>query len=819
MAFFSRFLQLAVVLSLVELPSVHGQNNAPPGPNSDPVYQQLRNIEPGSEAVTVHEFDLRRDAATFHLHSGTVCFLPPVQGKVTGAVFTGDGTMSLDPPLAVERHSLKYLTKSDEFSEKFSELVLRFTDSTYEEIKKAGTTTSALCGPSLLRESQNALRDNRMLKYNLDGRILQDVLSTEPGGLFWAFIHGQHYNGKELFIIDPHGASDVQPEEVEFSTYDENKFGIWAAFHLSSEYKNGTATGSQENGVVHIDHQKLDATFEKNANLTGKATTSIVSLVNGLRVVPFDLFHTLRVQSVTTESGQPLSFIQEDKNHDADFFVILPKALAAGEKLTIVTTYAGKEAVSNEGGGNYFPIAREDWYPNSIRAGLGQYTAYDMKFSIPKGMKIAATGTLVSDDNDGGQNVTVWKSEVPQTVAGFNFGRFKMEEARLTKPEYLVQSYANENPPDWVQSLLRQVEGDLPNMNGSHTEGVSMGTMSTVPLLKKALAEAELSVGLYTDYFGPVPYKRVAVTQQTACGFGQSWPALVWLPICSFFDTTVRNNLGIQFGDRGYWKTVAPHEVAHQWWGHQVGFGSYRDQWMSEGFADMSASLFIQLVEKNPKKFIDFWNDELFFITERNQFGYRPIDVGPLTMGQRLDNDKVGFDIYRKLIYPKGAYILHMIRMMMWDNKTGDQNFKQTMQDFVRTYAGKATTTEDFKAMVERHITPAMNATKDGRMDWFFNEYVYGTAIPTYSFSSTFDKDANGDVVLSFKLTQSGVDDSFQMVVPVYLELADGRIFHLGRTLVKGNSSSEVKAPLKGMKDTPRRAMIDYYNDVLALSH
>ena len=106
--------------------------------------------------------------------------------------------------------------------------------------------------------------------------------------------------------------------------------------------------------------------------------------------------------------------------------------------------------MSDEGGGNYFPIAREDWYPNSA---FGDRVSYDMTFHIPKGMKIAATGELVSESNDGGQNVTVWKSEAPQTVAGFNFGRFKEEEVKLTKPEYLVQSFANENPPSWVESL------------------------------------------------------------------------------------------------------------------------------------------------------------------------------------------------------------------------------------------------------------------------------------------------------------------------------------------------------------------------------
>jgi hypothetical protein len=68
------------------------------GPNSDPNYVALRNITLGSEAVSVTNFDLKRDAGVFRLNSGTVCFVPPVNGKVTGAVFVGDGSFLLNPP-------------------------------------------------------------------------------------------------------------------------------------------------------------------------------------------------------------------------------------------------------------------------------------------------------------------------------------------------------------------------------------------------------------------------------------------------------------------------------------------------------------------------------------------------------------------------------------------------------------------------------------------------------------------------------------------------------------------------------------------------
>jgi hypothetical protein len=781
-------------------------DSAVSAPNSDPIYQQLRNLGLSGEAVSVNNFDLKRDAGTFHLRSGTVCFVTPVQGKVTGAVFVGDGNFVLEPPSFSERQMLKLLTKGDEFSEIFSQMVLRFTDSTYDEIKKTGGGAAGGCDAGLLKDTQNTMRHK--LKENLDSRILQDVLSPEPGAYFRAFVHGKRYDDKELYTIDPQGELD----QVEFMTYDENKYGVWAAFHLSDESKRNLGSA-----LLHIEKQQLDTTIEKNANLIGKAATTLVARVNGLRVVPLELFRTLRVQSVTGEGGQPLPFIQEDKNEDADFAVILPKALAVGEKYTVTVAYSGKEAVTNEGGGNYFPVARSNWFPNNPLASLGEYTTYDMTFRIPKGMRMAATGDLVSDTNEGGQNVTVWKSEVPQTVAGFNFGKFKMEEAKLAKPEYLVQSFANQEPPDWVQALQHAASGDdLPAMGADRRPSTAaLGSMSTTGLIKKALAEGQLSVQLYTDYFGPSSYKRVALTQQTACNYGQSWPELVWIPLCYFFDTTVRHQLGMDFGDRGYWKVVTPHEVAHQWWGHTVGFSSYRDQWMSEGFSDMSASLFLQMIEKNPQKFINFWNDEREVLLERNKEGFRAIDAGPLTMGYRMSNSRSGFDITRRLIYPKGAYVLHMLRMMMFDVKTNDQHFKETMQDFVKTYANRAATTEDFKAVVEKHMTPEMDLDGNHRMDWFFNEYVYGTALPSYKLDYSFDKQADG-VVFNLKLAQSGVDEHFKMIVPIYLEMADGRLLSLGRARMMGNTSIDQKVPLKGLNQVPKRAVVNYYDDVLA---
>src|SRR5271170_3643121 len=702
---------------------------------SDGTYSALRNLTLGSESISISGYDLKRDAGIFRFRSGTICFLAPVNNKVTGAVFVGDATFLLNPPFESERKSLEYLTKSPEFNEHFERALFRFTDSTYDELKKTGTPASGGCDANLLKDSQNVTRHR--LKHNLEIDILAELLSTNPRPMFVAFIHGKNYDDKELFQLDPN--------QVDFFTYDENKFGDWASFNFTEPHPAGSVGKN-----FRMEHHTLETTFEKSGALSGKSTTTIVSLRDGLRVLALDLFPTLRVQSVTAE-GQPLFFIQEDKRDDADFAVVLSKPLAAGEKFTFTTTYAGKDAVSNEGGDNYFPIARQDWYPNSVAGGFGEYATYDMTFRIPKGLKIAATGALVSDSTEGNQDVSDWKSENPQTVAGFNFGRFKIEEAKLAKPPVLVQSYANENPPAWVEALKQNVSGDLPGQHAS--SGVALGSMNTTGLNKKALAESELAVQLYTDYFGPSQFSQVRITQQTACNFGQSWPGLVWIPICYYFDDTVRHQLGLDWGDRGYWKVVTPHEVAHQWWGHTVGFSAGRDQWMSEGFADMSASLYISYIEKDQRKFINFWNDEREILLEKDPMGFRAIDVGPLTMGYRANNSRTGGGVTRRLIYPKGAYVLHMLRMMMFDNHTGDQQFKAIMQDFVNTYHGKPATTEDFKAVVEKHMTREMDIDGNAKMDWFFNDYVYGTQLPAYHLDYTFTPDASGDNVFRFKIT------------------------------------------------------------------
>jgi aminopeptidase N len=154
----------------------------------------------------------------------------------------------------------------------------------------------------------------------------------------------------------------------------------------------------------------------------------------------------------------------------------------------------------------------------------------------------------------------------------------------------------------------------------------------------------------------------------------------------------------------------------------------------------------------------------------------------------------------------------------MYSSRTGDDDFRAMMHDFVDTYRLKVATTEDFKAMVEKHMTPAMDLDRNRKIDWFFNEYVYGTDLPQYHFESQLKSNSDADS-LYFKLTQSGVSQSFKMLVPIYIEFSDGRVSHLGVVTMIGNSTTEKTVSL-GKSPTPlKRVLIDYMHDVLAIEN
>jgi hypothetical protein len=774
---------------------------------SDPNYRALRDGAP-AEVLRTDNIELKRDVGIITLKTGQLAFLPPVLNRPAVAVFVGQGGFRLKPAIPIEEHYLTMVTGKPAFEEAFESAVFFFSDGTYDEVKKQGSTMPLdPHAADVLKSLRDKLRKDRTFGDigNVEAELLGELYNPKRGASFRAYLHGKKYSDLRFFMVPSGALPAVQsPEETALINVDAggDKAGIWYLSHLATEWAKSTISSSEDKRDIGANHYRIDTTVGKGGDLEASTEMEFTAVMQGARVLRIDLLPSLRVRKVTDGKGRPVDFIQESTKADDSFHVVMPEPLEAGTKYSLRFEYDGNKVIRNEGGGNFSVMARTSWYPN-VNSFLDHAT-YDLKFRAPKQDTLVSVGKLVNESKDGGTVVSEWKSDVPIAVAGFNYGEFKKKSVSDPLAKYDLEVFTTKDVPDTLKDL-----GALPG----GVESESAGTMTPSAMAQNALADAQNSMRVFQKMFGDAPYGRLAITQQPAFSFGQSWPTLVYLPVSAFLDSTQRWQMlgGNAFKFAQFIQEVTPHEIAHQWWGHMVGWASYHDQWLSEGFAEFSAGLFLEATEKHAEG-QKFWDRLQVEITEKNNYGISANDAGPIWLGQRLNTPKTE-GAYQRLIYPKGAYLLQMIRMLMWDDKTGDQDFSAMMKDYVKTYLYKNASSEDFIAVVQKHMKPVMDLDGRHSMDWFAREWIYGTSLPKYRMEYSLKPGPNGNTHFAAKITQSDVPPDFLMRVPIYLDF-DGKVIRAGSMVLRGNmTTSEIAVDLPRK---PKRVLLSANHDVLA---
>ncbi len=780
--------------------------------NSDLVYRQLRDVGLG-ETFRINNFSLVWDTATFQFQKGSITFLSPVSGVVTGAIFIGEGHFNLKPVLPLDVHELNRRTGSDEANEDFTEVVFRFTREAQANFLPAlgdriGTPDEAGTVFNHWKEKTRQRREVALsfTQYllqgetmdNVDADLLAAIYNPSHPPFFNAYLRGSAHKDLRFFVRNRVGALPQldSPEEVALINNNPEGLddGVWYLAHLKSEYSNHTASSQEDRRLFSTVRYKIETVISKNEHLFSAATITFRPLVAGERVLKFGLLPNLRVTRVTDDQAQDLYFIQESRKEDGSFYAILPKAQPAGKESSITVEYTGDKVLAQAGEGSFYVSARSSWYPNLN--GFGERTLYDLTYKVPHKYKVVSVGKLQGESMEQDFAVTHWITPVPVAVAGFNYGDYKKIELSDDITGYKISGYYLTELPD----NLRRYRA---------LESMAPGAMT-----KYALEETRAQLQLCSFYFGKIPYSDIYITEQPNFAFGQSWPNLVYLPISAYMDSTQRWMLFGHIDNKftGFVQEVTPHEVSHQWWGHAVGWASYHDQWLSEGFAEFSAGLFLQqAMGKNWRKdYVEFWEHLRQRILEKNTFGIAPNDAGPLWMGLRLISPRTE-NAYQNVTYPKGAYVLEMLRSMMYDNQDEDKAFIAMMHDFVDSHRDRAASTESFRAVAEKHITKSMDFQGNGRLDWFFNEWVYGTQVPRYKFEYQLTPADGGKVKLHMTIIQSEVDDHFAMLVPVFADFGTGMV-RLGQVRIAGNTTHDIDMLLPSQ---PKKVALNAYKEIL----
>lgn len=780
-----------------------------PFANSDPIYRQLRTIGLG-DTFRFDNFTLTSDVGTFQFRSGTLTFLSPVDGVVTGAIFLGDGHFHLKPATPLNARELSRRIGAEELDEDFSEVVFRFTGDIRLNFLPGlrGKTETPLEAGKALRSWQEKVRQRHEIPFtfsqylfegesmdNVDADVLAAIYNRSHPVFLNAYIHGKKHKDLRFFLRARVGALPQldSPEEVALinSATDALDDGVWYLGHFKSEYENHRANSQEDRRLFTTHRYKIETVIAKNGHLFSTANITFEPLVAGERVLKFSLLPNLRVNRVIDELGQDLYFVQESRKEDGSFYVILAKPEEVGKEFSLTVEYGGDRVLDDAGGGTFYVRARTSWYPNLN--GFGEHALYDLTFRVPEKFKVVSIGKLESEKIEEGHAVTHWVTPSPVAVAGFNIGNYKELSIEDEITGYQISGYYLTDLPDRLQGFP------------------ILKTLSPTPMTKYALEQTRAQMQLCTHYFGKIPFQQIYITEQPDFNFGQSWPNLVYLPISAYTDSTQRWMLFGRISNKftGFVQEVTPHEVAHQWWGHAVGWASYHDQWLSEGFAEFSAGLFLEHAMGGDwrKDYLEFWDRLRRRILEKNKFGVAPNDAGPLWMGLRLISPRTS-DAYQQVTYPKGAYVLNMLRSIMYTDH--DQAFIDMMHDFVGNHGDHPASTESFKAIAEKHMTKLMDVAGDGNLDWFFNEWVYGTSVPKYHFEYQVTRDG-GKFKLHMSVTQSEVDDHFVMLVPVFADFGSGMV-RIGQVGVWGNNTRSVDTLLPSQ---PKNVALNYYRDIL----
>ncbi|HEX4862434.1 MAG TPA: M1 family aminopeptidase [Acidimicrobiales bacterium] len=777
---------------------------------TDPTYAALRGARPDGRKIPLQNLVLERDAFRFQLDSGALHLLAPVDGRTIGAVFVGQGSYRLSPATPNEARQLALSSGADKgfeaLTDSFDNLLLFFTDGTLAELEQKTAIQTGAPDPRAADVYDRWLkRQQKDFKTNFHLRILEDLLNApgKPHGVFLALVDG-HKIPPALAAVDPDGAErlGIAPrlggETDLFLVADSSKGGIWYLSNRKEEAASRQSVPAKR--LVDALDYHVETEVKRNADILGKTIIRFQPLVDGLRVLPLNLLSKLRIgeasYAVETAGAEPvwkpLPWIQEDENKDADAAVVFPEPLAKGATVQLRLSYQGDEVLQNVGGKTFVVGARESWYPN-----LGVFSdpaKFELTYRTPVGLEVVSVGQKVEEHNEGKQRISLWRSEIPIQVAGFNYGKFEKLLRKDDVSGIQVEVFTSEDRPDL---------------------GPEVGLVSASRLADSAAVDGLNSARIFSTYFGPLPQNHVAITQQAQWNFGQSWPSLIFLPYAAFLTGTQRAALGL-YQMKDFINQVGFHEFSHQWWGHLVTASTYRDEWLEEGFAEFSAALAVQHTQ-GWEGYTDFWRHARKFI-----FGKYPGNsiahdqAGPISQGWRLGT-RYSPSAPQAMIYSKGGYVLHMLRTLMFDPKAQvpDANFIALMKDFATTYSGKAATTADFQKVVERHMVPSLNANRDGKMDWFFDQWVYGTEVPRYVSDLKAEKTEGDEYRIHGQVSQQGVPKNFRALVPIQVELGKNDVIRIGAVGMTGEASVPIDVKLK-LPKAPKRVLVNANGEILA---
>ncbi len=303
------------------------------------------------------------------------------------------------------------------------------------------------------------------------------------------------------------------------------------------------------------------------------------------------------------------------------------------------------------------------WFPtHGYRQDRARAT---FRVTVPRGYLVAMDGEVVSRERQGEQEtftIVNRQQDFPGSLAAAPFNEIPVQAGQVE-----VRYYVMDHKRDFLDAHTRVI-GEL--------------------------------LDLYSDKFAPYPSRTftVAVIDDDSL-LGFSSPGIQFLADRAFGPEPNVNLLA--------------KEIAYQWWGFLITPRTERDLWLKEGFSSYSALLYQESVSSQAE-----------FAEQLEEVAVAALlyeDQSSILNASLLD---LYSPEYNSVLKNKGAYVLHMLRAVV-----GEEKWFELMKQFVYDYGYKTASIGDFKALAEK--------ISEEDLGYFFSQWIEQTGVPEFEYEFT----------------------------------------------------------------------------------
>ncbi|MBE4947809.1 M1 family metallopeptidase [Chryseobacterium culicis] len=198
-----------------------------------------------------------------------------------------------------------------------------------------------------------------------------------------------------------------------------------------------------------------------------------------------------------------------------------------------------------------------------------------------------------------------------------------------------------------------------------------------------------------------------------------------------------------QLIDENTWEDTIAHELFHHWFGDLVTAESWSNLTVNESFANYSEYLWNEY--KYGKDQADY-----HLMTDVNQYIHNPSDFNKNLVRFNYESREDVFDL---VTYQKGGGILNMLR-----NYLGDDAFFGGMNDYLKT--------NEYQNAEAHQLRLSFEKVSGKDLNWFFNQWYFGSGNPKINSSSTFEP-VKKQVTVTINQTQEKPFE-FPLAIDVY---------------------------------------------------